>query len=403
MVSYSQDGCCCPASADARQGGLCGRNVQRAEASRTNAGETPGYALVAAFTLALGIAPNVAIFTVVNAVLLEPLPYPQANRIVTVTHQAPGLRLPSAELQISPGLVDLYRESSRTLTRMGAMRPATATSPAPVIPSVSSTVSVTPEVFDVLAVRPALGRSFREADALKDAPLVVILTHGLWQSHFGGDMSVVGRRVEVDGVRAEIVGVMPAGFAFPDAGTRLMAPLWLDPAGEFGAFGPRSVARLAQGVTLTAAQQEIAALQRRIPERFPDVEREFLERAGWAGTVTPLRDRMVSDVSTMLWILFGTVGARPVDRRRECGQPVSGSRRVAPEGSRCAGRTRRRPMAFGEDVSRREPGAGARRRRTRLAHGLGRGSLDRRRTRLSLCRVSTRSGLTERCSFLRSL
>jgi putative ABC transport system permease protein len=89
------------------------------QAARTLA-KRPGYALVAAFTLALGIAANVAIFTVVNAALLEPLPYPQADRVVTVTHQAPGLQLPSAELQISPGLVDLYRESSRTLTRMGA-------------------------------------------------------------------------------------------------------------------------------------------------------------------------------------------------------------------------------------------------------------------------------------------
>jgi len=276
------------------------------QAARTLA-KRPGYALVAAFTLALGIASNVAIFTVVNAVLLEPLPYPQADRIVTVTHQAPGLQLPSAELQISPGLLDFYRESSRTLTRIGAYETGDRNLTGTGHPERVSTVSVTPEVFDVLTVRPELGRTLSEADVLKDAPLVVILTHGLWQSHFGGDRNVVGRRVEVDGVRAEIVGVMPAGFAFPDARTRLIAPLWLDPANEFGAFGPRSVARLAQGMTLTAAQQEIAALQRRIPEKFPDVEREFLERAGWAGTVTPLRDRMVSDVSTMLWILFGTV------------------------------------------------------------------------------------------------
>jgi predicted permease len=267
----------------------------------------PGYALVAIFTLALGIASTVAIFTVVNAILIQPLPYPEPDRIVTVSHQAPGLKLLVTELQTSPGLVRFYREASTTLTRLGAYETGERNLTGSGHPERVSSAGVTPEVFDVLAVPPALGRRFREEDARKDSPLVVILTHGLWQSHFGGDPGVVGRSVEVDGVRAEIVGVMPAGFAFPDARTRLLVPLWLDPALGFGDFGPRSLARLAPGRTLSVAQQEIAALQRRIPERFPDVEREFLDNAGWGATVRPLRDNMVGNVSTMLWIIFGTL------------------------------------------------------------------------------------------------
>ncbi|HEU4688365.1 MAG TPA: ABC transporter permease, partial [Vicinamibacterales bacterium] len=266
----------------------------------------PGYAVVATFTLALGIAANVAIFTVVNAILLQPLPYPDADRIVTVRHNAPGLALP--ELEISPGLVELYRDSASTLTRMAAYEPGERNLTGSGHPERIKVASVTPEVFDVLGVRPMRGRAFSEPDVRKDAPLVVILTDALWQSDFGSDPNVVGRRVEVNGVRAEIVGVMPAGFAFPDADTRLLVPLFLDPAGGFGAFRARGLARLAPGIALGVAQQEITALQTRIPERFPDIEREFLDRAGWVATVTPLRERVVGDVSTMLWILFATVG-----------------------------------------------------------------------------------------------
>jgi putative ABC transport system permease protein len=265
----------------------------------------PGYTFVAAFTLALGIAANVAIFTLVNAILLQPLPYPDADRVVTVTHHAPGLQLP--QLRVSPGLVELYRESARTIGRMAAWEPGQRNLTASGKPERVSVVSITPEVFDVLAVRPVLGRPFVDSDVRKDSPLVVILTDGFWRSHFGGESTAVGRRVEVDGVRAEIVGVMPRGFAFPDAQTTILVPLWLDPARGFGSFGARSLARLAPGVTLTAAQHEIAALQQRIPDRFPDVEREFLTRAGWSATVTPLRESIVGDVSTMLWIVFGTV------------------------------------------------------------------------------------------------
>jgi predicted permease len=266
----------------------------------------PGYAAIAAFTLALGIAANVAIFTVVDAVLLNPLPYPAADRIVIVRHHAPGLDLP--DLDISPGLAALYREEARTLTRLAAYETGELNLTVNGRPDRVETAQVTPEIFDILAVRPSLGRPFREPDAHKGAPRVVILTHGLWQSRFGGDPGVVGRRIELDGVRAEVVGIMPAGFAFPDAEARILVPLWLDPAGGFGSFSPEALARLAPGVSLEAARREITALQRRIPERFPDLPSEFLDRAGWSATVTPLRDHIVADISTMLWILFGTVG-----------------------------------------------------------------------------------------------
>ena len=106
----------------------------------------------------------------------------------------------------------------------------------------------------------------------------------------------------------EIVGVMPPRFAFPDPDTRLIVPLWLDPARGFGTFGTRTLARLAPGVSVETARQEIAALQRRIPERFPDLSQETLDGFRWSATLDPLRDTVIRDIATPLWILFGSVG-----------------------------------------------------------------------------------------------
>ncbi len=266
----------------------------------------PSFTIVATVTLALGIGATVAIFTVVNSVLLRPLPYPDADRIVTIRHHAPGIDLP--ELQSSPGLIDHYRASSKTLTRIAGyeMRQRNLTGSGQ--PERVRTVAVTPELFDALSVRPALGRTFAEADARDNAPLVGILTDGLWRSRFGADPTIVGRQIQADGRAMEIVGVMAPRFAFPDPDTRLIVPLWLDPQRGFGTFGTRTLARLAPGVSLETARQEIAALQRRIPERFPDLSQETLAGFRWSVTLDPLRDAVVRDIATPLWILFGSVG-----------------------------------------------------------------------------------------------
>jgi predicted permease len=267
----------------------------------------PAYAAVAAFTLALGIGANVAIFTVVNAVLIKPLPYPDSERIVEIRHHAPGLNM--AHVENSPGLIEKYRQSARTLTRMAGydMRRFNLTGSGS--PERVRAVAVTPELFEVLATRPALGRPFYESDVQQQgAPRVTILTHALWQSRFGADTQVVGRTVQLDGQATEVIGVMPQDFVFPDPETRLLVPLLLDPKAGFGSFGTGSLARLAPGVTLDAAGRELDQLQRRIPEWFPDIGKELLDRFGWSVSVAPLRDRVVADVSRTLWILFGTVG-----------------------------------------------------------------------------------------------
>ena len=266
----------------------------------------PGFAAAAAITLALGIGANVAIFTVVNAVLLRPLPFPDADRIVTILHHAPGINLP--ELQSSPGLITHYREGSRTLTRAAGFEFRERNLTGGGTPERVRVIAVTPELFEVLAIRPARGRHFYDSDAQPGSAAVAILTNALWQSRFGGDPAIVGRQVELDGVATEIVGVMPAAFAYPDRETRLLIPLWLDPARGFGSFGTRTLARLSPGVTLEAARREIDDLQRRIPERFPDMTPDLFKQFGWSVTVDPLRDVVVRTVSAPLWIVFGAVG-----------------------------------------------------------------------------------------------
>jgi len=265
-----------------------------------------GYAAVAAFTLALGIGANVAIVSVVNAVLLRPLPYPESDRIMSIRHHAPGINLPV--LESSPGLIDLYRASSRTLAHVAGYEVRQANLTGSGRPERVRTLAVTPEFFDALAVRPALGRPFDQSDAQQNSPVVAILTHAVWHSRFGADPAIVGRQAQVDGKPVQIVGVMPPHFSFPDPEARLLVPMWLDPARGFGTFGTHTIARLAGNASVDAARQEVITIQRQIPVRFPDLTQDTLDRFGWSVTLEPLRQRIVGDVATPLWILLGSVG-----------------------------------------------------------------------------------------------
>jgi putative ABC transport system permease protein len=265
----------------------------------------PGYAAVAALTLALGIGANVAMFTVVNAVLIRPLPYPDSDRVVEIMHHAPGLNMP--DLQSAPGLILKYRDSVRTLSHMAGYDLKLLNLTGGGVPERVRGVAVTPSLFDVLQIPPALGRPFLESDLQKTSASVAILTHAYWQSRFGGDPAVLGRTLQLDGRVAEIVGVMPRAFVFPDRETRILVPLVLDPAAGFGSFGTESLGRLAPGTTLEAAQRELDQLQRRIPEWFPAITSDVLSGFGWGVTVAPLKSRVVKDVSRTLWLLLGAV------------------------------------------------------------------------------------------------
>ena len=155
------------------------------------------------------------------------------------------------------------------------------------------------------------------------------------------------------GEQVEIVGIMPPKFVFPDPETRLLVPLWLNPQGIFGDFGTSTLARLAPGITLEAARQEMDALQRRIPERFK-ISQKLLDGWRWSVTVEPLRDSVVGDMSKPLWILFGVRGACAAHCRSKRGEPLSRPGGISPAraGSEvCLGC---QPRAHCTRVSRRE-------------------------------------------------
>jgi predicted permease len=275
-------------------------------AARTLA-RLPAFTLTVVLTLALGIGANVAIFAIVNSILLRPLPYPESGRIVWIRHHAPGLDLP--ELENSPGTLALYEQHARSFSELAAVNGTQRNLTGGKEPARIEVLEAMPSLFDVVRVRPRLGRALVEEDTRPGATPVAVLTHAAWSAYFGAAPDVIGRTVQLNGVTTEIVGVMPKGFSFPvSAAASAVLPIRPDPRGDFGSFGFGAMARLAPGVELDAAQGEVTALQARIPELYPDVTPDFLRRVGWSASVRTLRDATVEDARTALWIVLGTVG-----------------------------------------------------------------------------------------------
>ncbi len=269
----------------------------------------PGFALIAVLTLGLGIGANVAIFSVVHAVLIEPLPYVEPERLVGLWHTAPGIGMPRFEQ--SDGTYSLYRRHSKTLEEIGLYDHRSVSLTGDGEPERVTSSGATGTLFEVLGVPPALGRPLFEADERPGAEPVVVLSDGLWRRRFGGEAGAVGGTVRLDGVTRRIVGVMPAGFRFPTAQTELWVPIAVDPGNlEVGNFNYEGLARMRPGATPEAVQRELSALARRIPEEFPDeqITAGMIESAKFASTVNPLRDDVVGEVERVLWVLLGSVG-----------------------------------------------------------------------------------------------
>ena len=273
-------------------------------AARTLA-KKPGFTTVSVLTLALGIGANLAIFAIVNAVLLEPLAFEESERIVELRHHAPGLGFD--DLQNSPGTLSFWRENADFYEVMAGFQKRWANLTGSDEAARVSVVGATPEIFRVLRAQPMIGRPFNEEDVVPDRPTVALLAYDTWRSRFGSDPGIVGGSIRLDGGPVEVIGVMPEGFAFPDEDAEIYTPRYVDPDGPFGTFGVGVVARLQPDVTVDAAQRRSDELMSRLPDFFPDLQAEFIERAGFSVTVATLRDRIVADVEAILWILLGTV------------------------------------------------------------------------------------------------
>jgi predicted permease len=271
--------------------------------------KSPGFLILTALTLALGIGATAALFTVVNAVLIRPLPYPEPERVTYMQMSAPGMGMD--DTQISDAVYLLYRKENKVLEDLGIYWDGAVTLTGGQEPERVGAGGLTPSVFGILRVPPALGRSFVEDDGKPGAEAVAVLSHGLWKSRFGGDRGVVGTKIQVDGVSRTVVGVMPESFRFPTSDVQLWVPMVIDPAKLApGNFNYSAVGRLRPGVPYDRASKELSALVWRLPEAMGDngVNREMIEQAKLSVIAKPLRDRVVGDIERTLWLLLGSVG-----------------------------------------------------------------------------------------------
>jgi putative ABC transport system permease protein len=262
----------------------------------------PGLTLAACLSLALGIGANAAIFSVVNGLLLEPLPYPSPGRLAILWESDPtqaGRRMgPSSDATFRD-----WRRDSRSFRSLAAILPASLSLTGQDLPEALFTHQSTASYFTVLGVKPALGRTFSTEEEERGARLAV-MSHALWQRRFGGDPAIVGRAVELDGEPYQVVGVLPADFRGPVEITpvQLWTPLPVKDKPDRKQRQLLVYGRLADGVSLQAAREEISRLTAELVQRYPD------EMQGRGAGVEQLQEVFVGDIRPALLILLGAGG-----------------------------------------------------------------------------------------------
>ncbi|HJR59957.1 MAG TPA: ABC transporter permease, partial [Vicinamibacterales bacterium] len=258
----------------------------------------PGFTLMAIAVLAISIGANTAIFSIVQQVLLRPLPFGQPERIVRI-HETN----PRGPVTVSPPNFVDWQAQNRTFEFMAAFDEARMTLSGGATPERIRAAIVGAALFDVLGVRPQLGRTFSAEEAQAGGPRAVILSHGLWQRRFGGDPRVLGTTLTIDARNHVVVGVMPRDLTFPD-GFELWLPLLLTPAqlrdSQRGAHYLDAIGRLKPGVGIEQAEADLAAIERQIANRNPNVQ-------GHGIWLQPVFDSVVGEYRRPLWMLLGAV------------------------------------------------------------------------------------------------
>lgn len=263
----------------------------------------PGFTLIAVFTLALGIGANTAIFSVVNSVLLRPLPYPNAERLMTIWEDHRARNGPENEWTSPTGFED-WRDQAKSFDHVVALQGWGPTLTGQGEPEQLVGALVSHDTFAMLGVTPALGRSFRPEEDQRGVESVVIISNGLWRRRFGADSSLVGKRISLNGESRMVIGVMPAGFKFPIiANADIWRPIQpvLNPGCQRGCYTIRVIARLKTDATETQARAELNALAARIEQQFPDANTKV------GAALIPLREFLVGPVKTPMLMLLAAV------------------------------------------------------------------------------------------------
>ena len=270
----------------------------------------PLFTTVTLLTLAIGIGANAVVFSVVNGVLFKPLAYPHPERLIGVWHSAPGVNIPN--LNMAPFLYFIDREQNTTLEDIGMYRGDAYSLTGAAQPEHVQGIDVTDGVLPVLGIKPELGRLFTRQDDQPNAAKTVLLTYGYWQRRFGGDKSIVGRSITLDGTARVIIGVLPQCFQLLDyKDTDLVLPLQLDRSKtKLGSFSYESLARLKPGVSLQQANTDLTRLLPIAIRSFPPPEgfsAEVFNKAHIAPDIHPLKKDVVGDIGNILWVLMGSI------------------------------------------------------------------------------------------------
>ncbi|MDQ6828142.1 MAG: ABC transporter permease [Gemmatimonadota bacterium] len=271
----------------------------------------PGFSAATIFTLALGIGATTAIFSIVDAVILRPLPYDQSNRLVGLWHSAKGIAI--EEVQQSDGSYLLYRKNNRAFEEMGIYQNSAITfadAARNIEPQRIPAAYMTASMLPTLRVKPVRGRNFSETEDVAKGPMVALISDRLWRTAFAADRAIVGRTIQINGLSREVIGIMPKDFHFPAVETEIWMPMQMDPAHvNEASFNYNGIARLKPGQTLESAHADVE----RMLALFPDVYHGALtaavmKTAQFHAVIHPMTEDVVGDIARVLWILLGTVG-----------------------------------------------------------------------------------------------
>jgi predicted permease len=271
----------------------------------------PMFTVITLITLAAGVGANTVVFSVLEGVLLKPLPYPHPEELIGVWHTAPGINL--KELNAAPSNYFIYREQGQTFQDIGLYTNDSVSVTGIAEPEQARALDFTDGVLPILGVQPILGRSFTREDDSPGKPETVMLTYGYWRRRFGGSPSVIGQRIILDAKAREIIGVLPKGFQFLDEeDPALILPFQFDRnKTNLGNFSYRALARLKPGVTMQQASADVARMLPIVNSSFqapPGFSHKLFEDAHIGPNLRPLKQDVVGDVGNVLWVLMGSIG-----------------------------------------------------------------------------------------------
>jgi predicted permease len=274
-------------------------------------GRAPLFTAVTLITLAAGIGANTVIFSVIEGVLLKPLPYPHPEELIGVWHTAPGIGV--KDLNMAPFLYFIDREQNTSFQDIGAYTNDSLSVTGVGEPEQVRGLDVTDGTLPLLGVKPALGRLFTHEDDSPGTPETVLLSYGYWRQKFGGATSVIGRSITVDGKPREIIGILPQDFQFLDESKiSLIVPFkWDRNKLKLGNFSYRALARLKPSVAIPQASADVARMLPIGIRSFPAPEGfsiTLFEKAQLAPNLRPLKQDVIGDIGNVLWVLMGSIG-----------------------------------------------------------------------------------------------